>query len=78
MRHFLLLGTLGCHLCDLAEQCLVNALVGVECQVEVVDIAEEEQFMRFAEQIPVLLDEHSSEALYWPFNEQQVRDFVIN
>jgi hypothetical protein len=71
-----LYGTSGCHLCDLAEQELLS-WVAQGWQVELVDIAEDDQLLdRFSLTIPVLQHNASGRLLAWPFDGETVRAFL--
>lgn len=73
MTDFVLLGTEGCHLCEEAEQLLLLARLVFEKQ----DIIEDEQLMqRYAIRIPVLLNKTNKFELGWPFNTEQLQDFI--
>ncbi|EWH08580.1 hypothetical protein DS2_16579 [Catenovulum agarivorans DS-2] len=79
MEHaqLLLLGTEGCHLCDLAYQVLAN--IGLAQHIQIIDIAENEHMVeQFGERIPVLQDSLTKDCLNWPFNEQQVIEWLEN
>jgi hypothetical protein len=77
IEHFLLLGTEGCHLCDIAEQVLVSSLSSDKHSVDYVDIAYDDQLLeRYGEKIPVFLHEASGEALCWPFGETELNSFL--
>ncbi len=70
----MLFGTAGCHLCEEAEV-LVNACLPEG--VEVVDIAEQEQWQElYAVRIPVLFDPKTKQELGWPFDLEGVEGFV--
>ncbi len=74
---FLMYSTDGCHLCDVAEQLLIEVLDCTKHQVDVVDIAFDDQLLeKYGATIPVLIDEASQEALYWPFDQEQLEQFV--
>lgn len=61
-----LLGTMACHLCELAEQ-VVMPLVAAGCQIEAIDIADcDELLARYQTAIPVLRG--GSGELHWPFD----------
>ena len=74
----LLLGTLGCHLCEQAED------IVKECSqqhggvtIEQVDIAESEQWQtHYATRIPVLFHPDTAQDLGWPFDHTQVEKFM--
>jgi len=72
-----LLGTLGCHLCDDAEQLLLACLDLNSVQVEMVDIADSDNLLEpFAMRIPVLRHAPSNTCLDWPFQASQVENLV--
>ncbi|GAB2913975.1 glutaredoxin family protein [Rheinheimera gaetbuli] len=64
-----LYSTWGCHLCEQAEQLLLQA--GLEGQFRVIDIVDDEQaFARYRLMIPVLC--RSDNELCWPFDAGQL------
>ena len=74
---WVLYSTGGCHLCEEAEQLLVD-LRGVVPGLawEVVDIADDDGlFERYGWSIPVVADETGRE-LRWPFDAAALRAFV--
>jgi len=77
MQRVLLLGTSGCHLCELAEQIIDDCLsINQAWIIEAIDIAEQEQWQaEFALLIPVLYHPESQTKLGWPFDLQQVKLF---
>ncbi len=71
-----LLGTLGCHLCEVAEAVLMpfveNGLL-----VELIDIAEREDWVEtYGLRIPVLRRVDTGAELNWPFEAVQVVSFL--
>jgi Glutaredoxin-like domain (DUF836) len=71
-----LLGTLGCHLCEVAEAVLMS-FVENGLLVELVDIAESEVMVeRYGLRIPVLRRCDNGAELDWPFDGAQVVDFL--
>ena len=71
-----LFGTLGCHLCELAEDVLMP-LVEHGLMVELVDIAEGEAMVEaYGLRIPVLRRVDTSAELDWPFDAEQVVAFL--
>lgn len=75
---YLLLGTSGCHLCELAEELIHECLV-VEADnaVELIDIAEQTQWQEdYATLIPVLLYKPTNKFLNWPFTKENVLIFI--
>lgn len=75
-HELVLYGTSGCHLCDLAEQELL-IWVAQGWQVELVDIAEDDQLLdRFSLMIPVLQHSASGRLLNWPFDSVALQTFL--
>lgn len=71
-----LFGTLGCHLCELAEAQLMP-LVEHGLRVELIDIADSETlFDAYGLRIPVLRRVDTGEELGWPFDTAQVVHFL--
>lgn len=71
-----LLGTLGCHLCELAEEVLMP-LVEHGLMVELVDVADSQAlFEAYGLRIPVLRRVDTGAELGWPFDAEQVVRFV--
>lgn len=71
-----LFGTLGCHLCELAEAELMP-LVEHGLLVELVDIADSEAlFEAYGLRIPVLRRVDTGAELDWPFEAEQVVAFL--
>jgi hypothetical protein len=75
MIRAILYGTLGCHLCDDAEAMLapllvsVSAALGTDCEIECVDIAEDQALLeRYGAAIPVLRRIADDAELRWPFD----------
>ena len=68
--------TLGCHLCEVAEQLIVSTLTD-GCMVEAEDIADSDDLIAlYGERIPVLRCEVSGAELGWPFDAGQLAEFV--
>jgi len=77
MRHFLLMSTSGCHLCDLAIEIIVSSLNPALHRVDVLDIALDDALVaRYGIRIPVLVDEASGQDLGWPFDRAGLLAFV--
>lgn len=71
-----LFGTLGCHLCELAEGVLMP-LVEHGLRVELVDIAQNESWLEaYSLRIPVLRRIDTGAELNWPFDAEQVVAFL--
>lgn len=76
MRKILFYTTAGCHLCELAEQ-LLQALNPELIQIEAVDISDSDQLIeRYGVRIPVLADSLSDNELGWPFDQEQLLDYL--
>jgi hypothetical protein len=82
MNRFILYGTLGCHLCELAEAQLAPLLGLLQQQtqsveIECIDIAADDDLLqRYGESIPVLRRERDDRELRWPFAESALYDFL--
>jgi len=82
VRKVQLLGTSGCHLCDVAEGVLkeFNGVMhahGFQLEVELVDISISEAMVAaYGIKIPVVIDTVSSQELTWPFDAEQVYEFL--
>lgn len=73
-----LLGTAGCHLCDVAERLVRKMAVRHQIQLIKVDIALDDQLMdQYALQIPLLRTE-DGQLLAWPFDEEHVDTWLNN
>jgi Glutaredoxin-like domain (DUF836) len=75
---YLLLGTSGCHLCELAEELIAECLTEeANTKIELIDIAEQTQWQpNYATQIPVLLHPKSLQSLNWPFTKESILTFI--
>ena len=77
MRSVILYTTLGCHLCEQAQAIVLPLLDGAACQLSPVEIADEDALMeRYGIHIPVLYLADLNRELFWPFNEQDVKQFL--
>lgn len=71
-----LFGTLGCHLCEVAEA-LLMPFVEHGLLVELVDIAEHEDWVEhYGLRIPVLRRSDTGAELNWPFEAEQIVEFL--
>jgi hypothetical protein len=71
-----LLGTLGCHLCEVAEAELMP-WVERGLLVELIDIAEQEEWVAsYGMRIPVLRRLDTCAELNWPFSAAQIQQFL--
>lgn len=72
-----LLGTEACHLCDQAQEILLQLAGNIACDLFVEDISESAELVdRYGLRIPVLLHEESGAELGWPFGHEEVLSFL--
>lgn len=77
MQKFIFFTTQGCHLCELAETLLVTHMNPDIHQVDLLDIAYDDQLLAlYGERIPVLKNEKTEAELGWPFDAAQLLDFI--
>ena len=75
MNRIVFYTTLGCHLCEQAEAMLSYLLKKGEWYA--VDIAEDDQLIEeYGTKIPVLSLEGGDHLLHWPFNLEQLIDWI--
>ncbi len=68
-----LLGTSGCHLCDVAEKIVRRMAPELGIELKKLDIATSEALVeQYGISIPVLQHNSGSE-LFWPFDDEQLR-----
>ena len=73
-----LLGTEGCHLCEQADE-LINLCLTNDTGIEIrkIDIADHAEWQeRYAARIPVLRHEASANELSWPFDQDDIDQFL--
>ncbi|WP_415884084.1 glutaredoxin family protein [Neptuniibacter sp. QD72_48] len=77
MRELELMGTVGCHLCEVAEQLIASSVDMQAYAIYQVDIADDDDLVeRYGVKIPVLLDLESKEELEWPFDQSKLLEFL--
>ncbi|NRP36173.1 hypothetical protein XMD579_000982 [Marinobacterium sp. xm-d-579] len=77
MKLLELMTTEGCHLCDQALPLLVSGIDPSKYEVDLVDIAFDDELMnQYATRIPVLVDPQSKQSLDWPFDAEQLSQFI--
>ena len=77
MQSLLLYTTVGCHLCEQAEELLKLMQAERELIWQAVDIADDPQLMeRYGIRIPVVRLEAVGAEIGWPFDLGQLRDFL--
>ncbi len=76
-QRFILYGTDGCHLCDLARELVHTVLDPRRAELDEVDICGDDELeARYGVRIPVLKLADSEAELGWPFDVQQLRQFA--
>jgi len=84
MNRFVLYGTLGCHLCELAEAQLAPLLEAMLLQarvveIECIDIADDDALLlRYGVRIPVLHRLRDNAELDWPFDDRAVYELLLD
>lgn len=73
-QHLHLYGTDGCHLCDDAQQLLRTLNLAWE-DVDIVD--DDDLLQRYGTRIPVLKIADGEAELGWPFDLQQITEFLM-
>jgi hypothetical protein len=68
-EELVLYGSLGCHLCEQAEELLVSLRINF-LKVEITD--DEALMQAYGIHIPVLKQESSGKELFWPFDTEKV------
>lgn len=75
--HLILYGTEGCHLCDQAEELLAEPLAAGRISYAHADILDDPELeQRYALRIPVLQAAACLQELDWPFDRQQLEEFL--
>jgi glutaredoxin len=77
MKHLILYTTQGCHLCEIALQLIQRTLARENFRLEEVEISNSERLVDdYGIRIPVLADPESRAELGWPFDAQQLLNYV--
>jgi hypothetical protein len=77
MISLVLYSTAGCHLCELAEAQLHEAVQVFDLAWRNVDIANSAELMElFALRIPVLVEPDSGRDIGWPFDQEELRGWL--
>ncbi|MCP4410243.1 MAG: glutaredoxin family protein [Gammaproteobacteria bacterium] len=75
MPTFTLYATSGCHLCE--QACALLNATKQDLDFVEIDICTDEILLsRYGESIPVLQNNQTGEALYWPFVKKQIERFI--
>ncbi|MFA3790277.1 glutaredoxin family protein [Aliiglaciecola sp. SL4] len=66
-----------CHLCDLADALLAQVTSSYDIEVTKMDVKSEHQlFHLYGARIPVIKREDNQKELGWPFDLQQLKEFL--
>jgi len=77
MHILTLYSTVGCHLCELAKEQIEPLLDSFSCHLNEVDIANDEQLLKdYGIRIPVLMVNVTCSELTWPFDSNNVAEFL--
>lgn len=77
MKSVYLYSTPGCHLCEMASEIVQPLLSNYSLYLEEIDIAEADELIeRYGVRIPVLKSPLHIEELGWPFDSEQVANFL--
>jgi len=77
MQSIYLYSTPGCHLCEMAREIVSPLLNNYSLYLEEIDIAESDELIeRYGVRIPVLKSPRHIDELGWPFDSQQVANFL--
>jgi Glutaredoxin-like domain (DUF836) len=80
MTPFILYGTLGCHLCEVAEAqiaALLESLHLSTLEIECLDIVDSDELLAvYGERIPVLRRVLDGAEIAWPFADEALRDLL--
>jgi glutaredoxin len=77
MKQIILYTTSGCHLCEQAKALLEPYLVSRRLWLKEVEIADSDDLIdRYGVRIPVIALANSGAELNWPFDSQELEDFV--
>lgn len=77
MNEFILYGTLGCHLCEIAEAVLAPLLGDGASRIECIDVADDDALLdRYGVSIPVLRRVRDGVELAWPFDAAQAEGLL--
>jgi hypothetical protein len=75
--HLILYGTDGCHLCDQAYELMMPAMAQERITVTHSDILDDPRLEeRYSIRIPVIQDAASLRELGWPFDLDQLEEFL--
>lgn len=71
----ILYSTDGCHLCDVATAIIAKS--GLPISLTTIDIMDDDALVKhYKNSIPVLKRVDNGNLLYWPFAQQQLKEFM--
>jgi glutaredoxin len=77
MQTLILYTTEGCHLCEFAEQMLVELRASKEYQLESIDISTDEALVEvYGIRIPVVKNKQTDKEIGWPFQLEQLEELL--
>jgi hypothetical protein len=76
-KEYILYGTTGCHLCEVAEAIISSAMKNQDITYQRQDIVEDDDLLRqYALTIPVFRCLETQQELNWPFTEEAIKAFI--
>lgn len=76
-KQLILYHTSACHLCELAHSLILPYVQHLQLSLTLVDIVDEDALLNeLGQSIPVVEHASSRQRLYWPFDENQFRNFL--
>jgi 3'-phosphoadenosine 5'-phosphosulfate sulfotransferase (PAPS reductase)/FAD synthetase len=77
MISLILYSTVGCHLCELAEEQLRQAQQQFDLRWRWTEIVDSEELMeRYSLRIPVVVEPASGEEMGWPFTQPELQTWL--
>lgn len=77
MTKLLLYTTLGCHLCEQAEELVTPLIAARGWILELVEISDSDELVeRYGLRIPVLLRMDNQQELGWPFDQEMLESYL--
>lgn len=77
-QNLLLYTTLGCHLCELAEEVALSVIDPDRYKLVKIEISESDELMeRYGLRIPVMALQGQSAEIGWPFDAPQFAEFLL-
>jgi hypothetical protein len=77
MKKIFLYTTLGCHLCEQAKQVAWPVLEHYGYRLVEVEIADDDALVEaYGVRIPVMKKEHAEQEIGWPFDQEQLAEYI--